>query len=61
MFSDTTVFIGTYNFTAGIYTIIAYTTNPNGGTDLNNANDADTVAGIKIFTVPGSPTVYIIN
>ena len=34
--------IGTYTFTAGNYTVKAWTYNPNGVTDLNNINDTTT-------------------
>lgn len=42
--SDTSLNLGSYNFNAGAYTIVAYSENPNGSADADNSNDTSTVS-----------------
>src|SRR5215218_10148061 len=41
---DTTLLLGSYNFNAGIYSLVAYSENPNGSGDGDNSNDTSNSA-----------------
>lgn len=55
---DTVLTLGSYSFLTGTYKICAYTSLPNGMTDLNPSNDADSVTGLKTLAIPGAPSIY---
>ena len=46
--SDTVVSLGSFTVASGVpYNILAWTSNPNGGTDANMSNDSSSIIGLK--------------